>query len=83
MMSQGVAQAPPVATRQKFSTADWVAFSLAAIGGLNWGLVGAFSFNPIATLLGDHSMLARVTYLLIGLSSIYAIYAATQLAEPL
>jgi len=53
------------------------------IGGLNWGLVGAFSFDPITALFGEHSMASRVAYVLIGLSSVYALYAATKLAQPL
>ncbi|NBS96196.1 MAG: DUF378 domain-containing protein [Betaproteobacteria bacterium] len=65
------------------STADWVAFTLMVMGGLNWGLVGAFSFDPITALFGEHSMASRVAYVLIGLSSVYALYAATKLAQPL
>jgi uncharacterized membrane protein YuzA (DUF378 family) len=65
------------------TTADWTAFSLAAIGGLNWGLIGAFSFNPVANLLGDHSMSARIAYLIFGLASLYALYTATKLVQPL
>ena len=83
MVSQDVVQASRVPRADTFSTADRVAFSVAAIGGLNWGFIGAFSFDPVATLLGDHSMPARVAYLLFGLSSIYAMYTATKLAQPL
>ena len=89
MISQDVAQAPAIptaatsTTAATFTTADWMAFSLAVMGGLNWGLVGAFSFDPVATLLGDQSMSARITYLLFGLSSVYAMYTATKLAQPL
>ena len=83
MISQDVAQASAISSGPKFTTADWVALILAVIGGLNWGLVGAFSFDPVATLLGDHSMASRVTYLFFGLSSIYAMYTATKLVQPL
>ena len=83
MISQDVAQAPTSPSAATFTAADRVAFSLAVISGLNWGLIGAFSFDPVATLLGDRSMPARVAYLLFGLSSIYAMYTATKLAQPL
>ncbi len=83
MISQDVAQAPTSPRAATFSTTDRVAFSVVAIGGLNWGLIGAFSFDPVATLLGDQSMSARITYLLFGLSSIYAMYTATKLVQPL
>ena len=83
MINQEVGQAPTSSTAATFTTADRLAFSLAVMGGLNWGLIGAFSFDPVATVLGDQSMPARVTYLLFGLSSIYAMYTATKLAQPL
>jgi uncharacterized membrane protein YuzA (DUF378 family) len=83
MISRDVAQASRVSRADTFSTADRVAFSVAVMGGLNWGLIGVFSFDPVATLLGDHSMPARVAYLLFGLSSIYATYTATKLVQPL
>ena len=83
MISQDVAQASAISSGPKFTTAERVAFILAVIGGLNWGLVGAFSFDPVATLLGDHSMASRVTYLFFGLASVYAMYTATKLVQPL
>jgi len=83
MSSQDVAQAPTSPSAAKLTAAERVAFSLAVIGGLSWGLIGAFSFDPVAALLGDHSMPARVAYVLFGLSSIYAMYTATKLAQPL
>ena len=45
---------------------------LVIIGGLNWGLVGAFNFDLVATLLGDGSVLSRVVYVLVGLAAVYA-----------
>lgn len=37
----------------KLSTIDWIAVILVSIGGLNWGLVGAFEFDLVATIFGD------------------------------
>jgi uncharacterized protein len=47
-----------------------VALLLVIVGGLNWGLVGAFNFDLVAALLGHMSMLARAVYVLVGLSAI-------------
>jgi hypothetical protein len=49
----------------------WVALVLVIVGGLNWGLVGAFNFDLVAALFGDMSMLSRAVYILVGLSAIY------------
>ena len=50
---------------------DWIAFILVIIGALNWGLVGIFNFDLVATLLGVMSIASRVVYILVGLSAIY------------
>jgi uncharacterized protein len=44
---------------------------LVIIGGLNWGLVGAFDFNLVTAIFGDGSALARIVYVLVGLSAIW------------
>jgi hypothetical protein len=49
----------------------WVALVLLIVGGLNWGLIGAFNFDLVAALFGDMSMLSRAVYILVGLSAIY------------
>jgi len=56
------------------SVLDWVALVLVIVGGVNWGLVGALQMDLVATVLGAGSMLARVVYVLIGLSALYTIY---------
>jgi uncharacterized membrane protein YuzA (DUF378 family) len=49
----------------------WVALALVIVGGLNWGLVGAFKFDLVAAILGVMSMLSRVVYILVGLAALY------------
>ena len=44
---------------------------LIVVGGLNWGLVGFLNFDLVATVFGDMSALARLVYVLVGLSAIY------------
>ena len=47
-----------------------IAFTLLVIGGLNWGLVGAFEFNLVEKILGSWMWLERLVYILVGLSAI-------------
>ena len=48
----------------------WVGFVLLIVGGLNWGLVGLFKFDLVATIFGELSVLARIIYILVGISAI-------------
>jgi uncharacterized protein len=50
---------------------DVVAAVLLIVGGLNWGLFGAFHFDLVAAVLGDYSALSRVVYILVGISALY------------
>jgi uncharacterized membrane protein YuzA (DUF378 family) len=51
---------------------DVLAAILLVVGGLNWGLVGLFQFDLVATLFGGQSAaLARVVYMLVGLAAVY------------
>lgn len=54
-------------------TLHWVSFILVIIGGLNWLLV-AFNYNLVDTIFGAGSFLARLVYILVGLSAIYLIF---------
>lgn len=47
-----------------------VAHILVVIGALNWGLVGLFDFDLVATLLGDMTVVSRIVYVLVGLSGV-------------
>ena len=53
---------------------DRAALILLIIGGLNWGLVGAFQVNLVTVLFGPSSTLSRIVYILIGVAAVYAIY---------
>ena len=39
------------------------------IGGLNWGLIGAFNFNLVTTLFGE-SMLTNIVYIIVGICAL-------------
>lgn len=46
-----------------------IAIILVVVGGLNWGLVGAFDFNLVSAILGEGGI-ANIVYILVGLSAI-------------
>ncbi|MEZ5651669.1 MAG: DUF378 domain-containing protein [Burkholderiaceae bacterium] len=47
---------------------------LLIIGGLNWGLVGLFQFDLVAAISGGQTaVLARVVYVIVGLSALWQI----------
>ena len=47
---------------------------LVIIGALNWGLIGIFSFDLVASIFGGQdALLSRVIYTLVGLSGIWCI----------
>lgn len=50
---------------------DAITFVLLILGGLNWGLLGVFSFDLVVAVFGQISTLNRVVYILIGLSALY------------
>ena len=47
--------------------------ALVIVGGLNWGLVGAFNFDLVAAIFGEGSALSNIVYVLVGLSALYQI----------
>lgn len=53
---------------------DTVTLLLVIVGGINWGLVGAAGFDLVAAIAGGQdALLARVVYVLVGLSALYQI----------
>ncbi len=43
---------------------------LTIVGALNWGLIGLFDFNLVATIFGSGSMLEKIIYILVGIAGI-------------
>lgn len=57
-------------------TINLVTLVLVIVGGINWGLVGAAQFDLVATIFGGQdAMLARVVYVLVGLSALWQVIA--------
>jgi uncharacterized membrane protein YuzA (DUF378 family) len=65
----------------KLNSIDWIALILVIVGGLNWLLVGAFQFDLVATIFGEMSAISRIVYVLVGLSAVYVLVAATKLRK--
>jgi uncharacterized protein len=59
------------------SSLDVAAASLVTIGALNWGLVGLFGFDLVASLFGRRSKLSRLVYTAVGASAVYLALDAT------
>ena len=53
--------------------ANYIALTIAIIGAVNWGLIGILSFDLVAFIFGEMSMLSRIVYTLVGLAGIYLI----------
>lgn len=60
--------------KTKMNELDWVAWVLVVVGALNWGLVGAFKFDLVQTVLGTSPGLVQLVYILVGLSGLYWLY---------
>lgn len=54
-------------------TLDYIALGLVAIGAINWGLIGFFSFDLVRFIFGDMTLLSRIIYALVGVSGLYAL----------
>ena len=52
---------------------DKIALVLIIIGAINWGLIGFFRFDLVATLFGEMSMVSRIIYALVGISGLWGI----------
>ena len=48
----------------------YTAYILTLIGALNWGLVGIFGLDLVATIFGEMTIMSRIIYSLVGLSAI-------------
>ena len=52
---------------------DKIALVLIIIGAINWGLIGIFKFDLVATIFGEMSVVSRIVYGLVGLSGLWGI----------
>ena len=52
---------------------DKIALILIIIGAINWGLIGIFKFDLVATIFGNMTVISRIIYGLVGVSGILGI----------
>jgi len=63
---------------EKLNTIDWIAIILLVVGGLNWGLVGLFDFDLVATIFGKMSILSRIVYTIVGVCAVYVLVSSSK-----
>lgn len=51
-----------------------VTFILVIVGGINWGLVGLGDWNLVEMLVGSWPIVAKIVYILVGLSALYMVF---------
>ena len=55
-------------------TLQKIALIFTIIGAINWGLVGFFDFNLVASLFKDASVISRIIYSIVGVCGIINIF---------
>lgn len=72
-MSSTTTRSPfaPKAPAPASSLLNWITWALVVIGAINWGLVGLFGIDVIATIFGPAAMLSRIGYIVIGAAGLY------------
>lgn len=60
---------------------DIVSLILIIIGAVNWGLIGLFNLDLVATLFGTMSMISRIIYAIIGIAGIYSLMLFAKLKK--
>lgn len=54
-------------------TIDVIAAILLVVGGINWGLIGLFSFDLVEALFGSAPIFIKSVYTLVGVAAVYQI----------
>lgn len=63
---------------KKLTGLDWLALVLVIIGGVNWLLVGLFSFDLVSFIFGYMTVVSRIVYMLVGLAAVYLIFTVNK-----
>ena len=58
---------------------ETLAIVLAAIGAINWGLIGLFGFDLVAAIttagkFGDQNVISRIIYVIVGIAGVIALF---------
>ena len=60
----------------KKNALGWISLLLVVIGGLNWGLVGLFKLDLVASIFGSWPMVQKLVYILVGAAAVYELFTA-------
>lgn len=64
---------------------DLAALVLVIVGAINWGLVGLFEFDLVATITGDEfgetNALSRIIYVLVALAGLWTLSILARIAS--
>lgn len=61
----------------------WIALVLVVIGAVNWGLVGLFQFDLVATLFGGTSAaMSRIVYTAVGIAGVILLATSAAAMQP-
>ena len=64
----------PITETGETKIMDTLALILVIIGALNWGMIGLFQFDLVASIFGGMSgIISRIIYTLVGLAGIWGI----------
>lgn len=53
--------------RTDMETIQKIALVITIIGAINWGLIGLFDLDLVATIFGDMTLFSRIIYGLVGI----------------
>ncbi len=58
---------------------ETLAVLLAAIGAINWGLIGLFGFDLVAAIttagkFGETNVISRIIYVIVGIAGVIALF---------
>ena len=63
-------------------TLQIIAITLVIIGALNWGLIGLFNFDLVATIFGGMDAIgSKIVYILVGISGLISIKTLAELID--
>ena len=51
-------------------TLQKIALGITIIGAINWGLIGLFDFNLVATLFESVPVIEKIIYILVGITGL-------------
>lgn len=63
-------------------TLQVIAITIMIIGAINWGLIGLFDFDLVATIFGGMSAIgSKIVYILVGISGLISIKTLVDLID--